>query len=626
MKRVVFLLCLVAALSLSSCQFFQDRIESDNDATIPSESDYSSVIGLYKQAIDVCSKYDKEISDSFYAEKYGITDTQEKELFAAMRYNAYLHYAGRDKADSLSPIYKLTCGYAQKDLNGDGADELILLNEDYTVIAIFSYADGKPVLIGGLGYAFPDKRSYLDNCWIDGDGFIYDSLYNRKTKYRVAQGGTSLEAVADYWPVDRVEYEPEFRVVTEYYMLTGDEEIEITESEYKALDDQHGKYLGQYSGKDVTREYSGLEFIPLFNESELIKDIYESVLSTKAKVYEVKTGEYKFLKDVRTPYENKLLADVTDLKYGFVDLDGDGIGEVILDCGDKFILRYYNRKVYLYSFTFKQISCVNTDSSFIWTYTDENHKYGSDKIYFEGEELKTKELWRIVNDGETDAEYYINGECVSHGQILEYLDANPQVSIEYLSMDESWNYRLSLEEAYELAIKYMGIKNEGEGAAGTVIHTKAVVAAVPNTESVYYHILSLSEYYTNLGDGTHSLLPHHIYINYELLVNSTTGECFKIEIEKKNAYTAIDIAKRYWDVEKWKSEINAGIKTVSKLEIADFAHCENPYYKVVFKREYYVYTEDASIDDMPYKVEILNEVFIDSRTDECMESIPNQNE
>ena len=111
-----------------------------------------------------------------------------------------------------------------------------------------------------------------------------------------------------------------------------------------------------------------------------------------------------------------------------------------------------------------------------------------------------------------------------------------------------------------------------------------------------------------------------------MLVNSTTGECFEIEIEKKNACTAIDIAKRYWDVEKWKSEINAGIKTVSKLEIADFAHCENPYYKVVFKREYYVYTEDASIDDMPYKVEILNEVFIDSRTDECMESIPNQNE
>ena len=78
------------------------------------------------------SNYDGETSCESYAKRYGITDAQEKEFFGTFMYQTYSHYAGKGKADSLSPIYKLACGYAQKDLNGDGADELVLLTEDYT--------------------------------------------------------------------------------------------------------------------------------------------------------------------------------------------------------------------------------------------------------------------------------------------------------------------------------------------------------------------------------------------------------------------------------------------------------------------------------------------------------------
>ena len=439
MKRAIaFLLCLIVILSFSSCLNSHNSIDPDSEAPSSSdeapsrvETDYGDVIALYRKVIDACSIYDKENSDSFYAEKYGITDPQEKRFFRNFWYEAYIHHAGNGAKDCFSPIYKLTWGYAKKDLNGDGADELILLNEDYTIIAIFSYAEGKPVLIGGLDYAFPDKRSYLENCWIDGDGFIYeysDVGFAHKTKYKVAQGGASLETVADYWPEKRAEYEPEYHIVTEYYMLMGDEEIEITESEYKALDDQHGKYLGQYAGKDVTAEYAGLTFIPLFSEGELLQSIYESVLNTKTKVYEVATGEFKFLKDVRTPYEQTLLADVTDLRYGFADFDGDGIDELVIDYGNRFILQYNNRKVCLYTST-------------------------------------------------PDWE-------------------NPQVNVEYSSMDESWNNRLSKEEAHEIACKYLGISINGgsTGAAGTTICYDTVVVAVPDETSVYYHVIYYSEY------------------------------------------------------------------------------------------------------------------------------------
>ena len=567
---IVFLLCLIVILSFSSC--FDPHTSIDPESENPSssdetlstsdehpiclETDYSDVIALYRKVIDACSIYDKENSDSFYAEKYGITDPQEKKFFSTFRYEAYKHHAGNGEKDCFSPIYKLTWGYAEKDLNGDGTDELILLNEDYTIIAIFSYVDGKPTVIGGLNESFPYQRPSLTDSWIDGEGYIYqsgDTGFEHKTKYKVAQGGASLEIIADYWLVERMEYEPEAHVVTEYYMLMGDEEIEITESEYKALDDQHGKYLGQYEGKDVTAEYAGLTFIPLFSETELLQSIYESVLNTETKVYEVATGEFKFLKDVRTPYEQTLLADVTDLLYGFADFDGDGIDELVLDYGDRFILQYNNRRVCLYAFT-------------------------------------------------PDWE-------------------NPQVNIEYSSMNKSWNDRLSKEEAHEIACKYLGISINGgsTGALGTTICYDTVVVGLPDETSVFYHVIYYSEYYCHHEEGWETRPPYEIYLDGEVLVNATTGECFKKDL--KIRCEAIESVAKYWGIKKWESEINEGVKTVSSVRIADFAHCERPYHRVILEREYYVCHEDGSADATPYKVETLKEVFVDMWDNKCMESI-----
>ena len=555
-KIVLFLMCLIVLLSFSSCLKFHTLNAPESEAPTHVKTDYGDVIDLYRKVIDACSIYDKENSDSFYAEKYGITGTQEKKLFGTFLYEAYKYHAGKDKKDCFSPIYKLTWGYAQKDLNGDGADELILLNEDYTVIAIYSYADGKPTVIGGLNESYPYQRPTLENCWIDGDGYIYTTgprAFEHKSKYRVAQDGASLEIIADYWQVKRAEYWPEYHVVTEYYMLMGDEEIEITESEYKALDDQHGKYLGQYTGKDVTTEYAGLTFIPLFSEAELLPSIYESVLNTKTKVYEVATGEFKFLKDVRTPYEQTLLADVTNLLYGFADFDGDGIDELVIDYGDRFILQYNNRRVCLYTST-------------------------------------------------PDWE-------------------NPQVNIEYSPMNESWNDRLSKEEAHEIACKYLGISINGEstGAAGTIIFDDTVVVAVPDETSVYYHVIYYSEDYYHHEEGWETRPPYATHLKGEVLVNATTGECFKTD--QNILCEAVGSAAKYWGIKRWEAETHAGIKTVSSIRIADFPHCENPYYRVVLEREYYVCHEDGSADATPYKVETLKEVFVDMWNDRCMESI-----
>jgi len=60
---------------------------------------------------------------------------------------------------------KAVFGYALKDLNNDGVDELILLESKYYVLAIFTEVDGKPVLLD----TFTDTRSAI----IDADGRIH---------------------------------------------------------------------------------------------------------------------------------------------------------------------------------------------------------------------------------------------------------------------------------------------------------------------------------------------------------------------------------------------------------------------------------------------------------------------
>ena len=145
----------------------------------------------------------------------------------------------------------------------------------------------------------------------------------------------------------------------------------------------------------------------LLSEAEKAMKMYESVLKNEVKVYETDTEEYNYLKDCKTPYNRIPLTDCEQLKYAYTDIDHDRINELVLDCGDTLILRYYEGTVYVYSFTFRNMYYLHTDGSYAWNHTGENFEYGESRIYFEGAELKTKKLYRVVNDGEPNAEYWI---------------------------------------------------------------------------------------------------------------------------------------------------------------------------------------------------------------------------
>ena len=171
-------------------------------------------------------------------------------------------------------------------------------------------------------------------------------------------------------------------------------------------------------------------------------------------VYETDIDKYNYLKDCKTPYNRIPLCKLDYLRYIYMDVDGDTINELIIDCGDTLILRYYEGIVYVYPFTFRNLYYLQTDGSFSWNHTGSDFEYGENKLYFDGAKLNTKELWRIVNDGEPNAEYYIGEKQVTQEEILKHFEDNPKTKVEFLPLEVSWIDNISREEAVRIAREY----------------------------------------------------------------------------------------------------------------------------------------------------------------------------
>ena len=190
------------------------------------------------------------------------------------------------------------------------------------------------------------------------------------------------------------------------------------------------------------------------SEAERAMEMYEAVLKNEIKVYETDIEEYNYLKDCKTPYNRIQLCELERLRYAHMDVDGDSVNELVIDCSDTLILRYYEGCVYVYPFTFRGINNLHTDGSYSWNDTGVNFEYGEDQLAFDGAELKTKELWRIVNDGEPNAKYYIGDKQVTQEEILKYIEDNPKTRIEFSPLEASWLNKVSRYQAITIAKNY----------------------------------------------------------------------------------------------------------------------------------------------------------------------------
>ena len=223
----------------------------------------------------------------------------------------------------------------------------------------------------------------------------------------------------------------------------------------------------------------------ILSHAERAMQMYEAALKNEIRVCETDIEEWNYLKDCKTPYNRIPLCELGELErmgYVYIDIDGDLINELIIDCGDTLILRYYEGTIYVYPFTFRQLYNLNTDGSYYWNHTGQDFEYGEKQMYFEGAELKAKELYRIVNDGEPNAEYYVEGKPVTQEELQKYIEDNPKTQLVFSPLEVSWLNKISRVGAVLLAQEYW-YPLGGEDKTGYII-----------------------------GPGDNSLAPSHVYV------------------------------------------------------------------------------------------------------------------
>ena len=188
----------------------EDAIEPPGDADVETDpfQYYHNIIEAYGTAVrrfDLIDADDETLAKELELESIEFAEPFRKILEAAY---AFYPYDDRDEQTPALERFSYFVYENRCDLNGDGHRELVLMTEDYRVLAIYSYIKLPKVVRGEtiwLDYAvLLDTFTPAQGCWIDSEGRIHvnalfnNSLYQSHAVYEIAQGGARLNLILQY--------------------------------------------------------------------------------------------------------------------------------------------------------------------------------------------------------------------------------------------------------------------------------------------------------------------------------------------------------------------------------------------------------------------------------------------
>ena len=378
-----------------------EQIENHHSNQISNEKKYKPVLDIYK---DVMMNLDEKANskDSPYPE-----GTKEYEWESTM-------------IVALTTLRLSTNvpGYAFCDLNKNGNDEMLLLLDDYTVLAIFSFADGNPILL--------DKYWNRKKCAINEDGTIQVC----------GNGGADTSSFSIFKISDN---DKEFVLSEEYgtdghdpdtlhpyyYKISDGTKTSITVLEYAAALSQDIYLFGENLAEH-TKANADIEFVPLELD---YKTVFEKILNYEIKI----NSEDKYLWEFLQYFGSSSMGDPNIIEICYLDMDGDGIAELLMrsNCNDYRILRYQSGAVYLYRMDIKSIDRVYEDGSYDWhspTYLeDDSVCYGTGKVKLFTEESPQYSTLYTIYDGENESYFTINGKLASKNELDALVESRKNI-------------------------------------------------------------------------------------------------------------------------------------------------------------------------------------------------------
>jgi len=213
----------------------------DHDLPVANFSSYAAIRETYTKISDCLEKFDSLAwFTGEYDNLFAFPNDLSFEYYTRLLYAAHHgnHYVGYDEID----------------LNGDGQDELVLMNEDFSINAIFTQKNGIPVLL-------LDAFSY-ETCWLDDRGLIHvDREDHEELQYSLYELTKSGDLDLTY----------SIRVTQGGgYFQTKDGKTElISYEESKELYyDDYTRYSVPFKRNEQTRNASDLTYTPLTPPTE----------------------------------------------------------------------------------------------------------------------------------------------------------------------------------------------------------------------------------------------------------------------------------------------------------------------------------------------------------------------
>jgi len=274
-------------------------------------------------------------------------------------------------------IYAAYCGgrfagYDEIDLNGDGQSELVLMDEDYRIKALFTQKKGVPVLLDAFAY---------ETCWLDEEGYIH---IDREDYSELEYSLYELTSDSEY----KLVYSVLAANNDKRYLTKDGETKRITfEESLEIYYDGYCRYFEPFEPNEHTRNVSVLTYTPFVTMTEESKDAAMS---------------YEWHK-----YANMTKTSGKDLAYSntFVTFEKEAGGQTYIHFKYRFTFHYPDpdRDHYLLDDV--------TESNLKLTLREENGTLVFDGSGIKGKvELFENCLWVIIEES-TDERFCVGHHC-----------------------------------------------------------------------------------------------------------------------------------------------------------------------------------------------------------------------
>ena len=514
----------------------EDMPQSTNTPINVTFDSYDSIIKIYKKMVEITPDVieEKETYNETVKSVFNIPEAK-MEWFTQLTMSIAEFYP--KDYNGLKQDGNDDFGYAVKDINGDGSDELLLMLSDGTIIAIFTTHNDEPVLLDCFRNRYYCQLSSTGDICVSGSSGAANSVIQ---KYTIDAHNAKLSLICEYgsdgFDAATGETIYFFRANSVKTYITKAEFQEYCESNRAMTPSQLLEFLTYIPLKASTEENGneGMEESQLSETEKMLLD----VMNSKAE-FTAENGERTLLRNYEIPNILGTLAEGADA-YTFVDLDQDGSKELAVRCttdyGLYIILRYNaaDATVYGYSMVIRAFIEVKTDGRFLGS-EGAAFNYIS-RAEFDGTKMVVIDL-AYKND--LDGIYEIEGKAVAKEEMDAYwsaweqvencvwlkkgIESNVQSHIipeEYLSVinnqekiwiaGEEYLFReyipyLQMDSSQQDLVEYTALDMDGDGNRELLIRGGLQDVLVLHKENgvVYgYHFSFRAMYYVNL-DGTY---------------------------------------------------------------------------------------------------------------------------